>query len=172
MKTRTCRKQNKDSNKFGKRGTFGFPIDISCFESLKFGTTLWYDSNGRKINSNNNVLSAIFKMCEAQGNPRSLLIEEEEAEINAQIKQEFATWLLEAIERLPKNEGACVSLRYWLDRSEPKPKNKKGIRTQAEVGEIVGVSQQTADRNIKRGLKNLKKDFKKNLQGKISKLKS
>ena len=98
-------------------------------------------------------------MCVAQGNPQTLLIDEEEAEIKAELKQELATWLQEALQRLPKNQQACITLRFWLDNGEPRPKNKNGIRTTAEIAEIVGVHQSTAFRNIQRGLKKLKKDF-------------
>lgn len=163
MKKRVCRKQNKNPDTFGRRGKFGFPIDVAYFENAKY-------KKGKK--NHNEVLEAVHKLNDINGTPFTKLIEKEDTETNEEIKQEIATWLKEAMQRLPKNQEISLYLRFWLDGGEPKPKNKNMIRTTQEVANIIGVSQPTAYRNIQDGLKKLKKDFKKNAQPKINKLKS
>ena len=161
MNKRTCQKQNKNSDKFGRRRTFGFPIDISYFESAKY-------RKGKK--NHNDVLEAVHKLNEANGNPLSILIDKEESKIDEEVRKELSLWLQEAMERLPENQEACIYLRFGLDKLSIS--NKKKLRPTAEVAKIVGISQSTAYRNIQRGLKKLKKDYKANIQEKIKRIKS
>lgn len=163
------RKPKAQTDKFGRRRTFGYPIDISGLENAGFGANPQFDDEiqGKHLFSNS-LQQAMLKMCLENGTPLTDLVEKEEEEINKVIKAELETWLKEAMNRLPPNQEACVRLRFNLDNDTI----NKTIRTTQEVADLIGISQPTVFRNIKRGLANLKKDFKKNLEPRINRLKS
>lgn len=150
------------SDKFGRSRTFGYPIDIAGLEN----SSDMAQSSNRQKTFINALVSAVYKMCEENGNPRTILIKKEEEKLTEEMRMLTTTWLHEALKRLPKNQELCIYLRFRFDEVKEYKKLKsrkepvlKELRTTQEIADIIGISQATVYRNIESGVKNLKKDF-------------
>lgn len=166
---RKKRVYNKNSDSY-RPYRFGIPVDISGLENL--GTdkgynntaTFWFD----KHSLTRFIYAGMYQKSIENGNPETDMIKQEEDDLLEKIELAIGNWLPEAMKRLPPNQEICIHLRFNLDKQSI----NRAVRTTQEVGDIVGISQRTAHRNIERGLKNLRKDFKQNLEPAIKKLKS
>jgi len=136
----------------------GYPVDFSSIEERM--TNDDFAKDHRKSNPSENFLEktakATFSKCQDQKTPHEILYEKE----NEQFEKAVQKWLPQALERLPKNQEACLRLRFNLDQDP----TVDGIRTQQEIARIVGFSQQMTYLHIKEGLINLRKDFKKSFK--------
>ena len=106
----------------------------------------------------------LFELSAAQGNPQSKLIDKEEDAAREKFEEEFKVWLPIALGKLPKNQEACLYLRFRFDTPGPTP----NLRSTNEIAKIMGVCQATVYRHIQRGLKRLKKDFNKTFDAYIN----
>jgi len=160
------RKKKCNPDSFGKSRTFGYPTDLTVFEND--GGQNKRHLLGPQHDFTTVLLKALLRMGNEQGNPRSILIEREELAIKEEAQKLIASWLVEAMSRLPENQEACIFLRFRFDSLE----RPERLRTETEVAEIVGVSQSTVYRNIERGLSNLRKDYDLNLKDRINNIKA
>lgn len=148
-----------------KRKKYGFPIDIAALESLNVDKNVIY---GNRHDWLAGVLRGLYSQCKAQSNACEAMIEKEQAEQKEIMRTVTLNWLRTALQSLPKNQELCIYHRYRFDGSV---NSKRALKTESEVAEIVGTSQSTVYRNIKAGLKNLKKDYNANLRDTINRLK-
>ncbi len=138
-----------------------FCLDISALENLAVGSNVRLGSQHGFFAE---LLRGFFNKCEQQGTPYTVLADVDTKRFESEVKKIALEWLTGAMERLPKNQEVCIFLRFRLDGFRPE---ERPIRTQNEVAEIVGVSQSTVYRNIRAGLKNLRKDYGLNLKSRI-----
>ena len=155
------KKRKKNPDNFGRRRTFGFPIDIQAVEDKQ---------PGKNIAHHDDVRKAFFNACLSQGTPLSQLLDSESQEE----KERLLSWLSDALERLQTkapNQYFCIYHRFRFDGSERtryiKRKRKfikKETKTLREIAIITATSVMTVRTNIQSGLRTLKKDYDKNFK--------
>lgn len=151
-----------------RRTRTGYNIDVSALENLSVGTNIRTSGNHSFFAD---LIRNFFERCDSQGNPRSSIEHRETAVLQDELDGVLKAWLVGALDRLPKNQEACIFLRYRFDLKSSDDSESHTLRTQAEVAEIVGISQTTVHRNILRGIRNLKKDYDVNAATKVKEIK-
>jgi DNA-directed RNA polymerase specialized sigma subunit len=149
-----------------RRGKRTFTIDVAAIESLAIHNNFIH---GAKHSWFGDVLRSIYFLCEAQGNPRSELIEQETKTVEEQIRIVARAWLKHALLELPKNQELCIFHRYRFDGSVDE---RRPLRTETEIADIIGVSQSTVCRHLQAGLKNLRKSYNTELAARIKDIKT
>jgi len=144
-----------------KQRTFGIPVDPRLFDIENLNPLL--------AKSTSSFHAAFYQAVSGltHNDPLSALLQQEEDEINEQVKELIGEWLPQALERLPYNQRICISLRFRFDNPEDKT-----LRPEQEISEIVALTQQWVSKYILSGIENLKTDYKANLEPVIKKLKS
>lgn len=151
-----------DIDRFGRRRTFGCPIDIARLE-YQVSEGAFHGSNQTFLDS---AISSILEMCERNGNPRTDMIRKEDKIEEDRRRNLISSWLSGAMGRLPKDQETCICLKFRLDmiNDSDNVSSDDGLRTEQEIATIVGRTHQTVSRHLIAGMKNLKKDFHINLR--------
>lgn len=158
------RQIKRNPEKFTHNKRCGYSVD---FQWLERASVLAWDESSRamcpptsKSRFMEKVFYNVFEKSLEQGNPQTKLIEKEEEIENKKFETDIKIWLIAAMNRLPKKYKEAIFLRFRLDNREP----FINFRTTKEVSEIMNMSQSGANRRIKSGLIQLKRDFKRSFQ--------
>jgi DNA-directed RNA polymerase specialized sigma24 family protein len=133
----------------------GYSVDFQWLERSELNSGDL--RNFSKVQFLGALFRKLYELGVEQGNPRSKMIEKEEASAWDTFEATFQTWLPQALAKLPKNQEICIYYRFRFDNEN----EMSNLMSTNEIAKILGVCQATVYRHIQRGLKRLKKDFNK-----------